>query len=141
MGRGNLAPLPIMLIYGEVNSLLISFARIDTVWSSKAGGFTILSPRLMYTNARKTKSLAPVGCIYGIMNDSHLLTFELYYAKKNAQSVSAAVTSDGCFMPCRSPVLWKAKWPSQLDRLRSVVKVQEKRWVCYRITERYTGVQ
>ena len=32
-------------------------------------------------------------------------------------------------MPCRSPVLQKVKWPSQLDRLRSVVKVQDKRLV------------
>ena len=28
-------------------------------------------------------------------------------------------------------MLQKVKWPSQLDRLRSVVEVQEKRWVCY----------
>ena len=84
---GNLAPLPIMLVYGEVKSLLISFARIDTVWSSKAGGFTILTPRPMYTNPRKTRSPAPMGSIYGIMNDSHLLTFELYYAKTGKRPI------------------------------------------------------
>ena len=49
---------------------------------------------------------------------------------------SATVTSDGCFIPCRSPVLQKAMCPLKLDRLRSFVKVQDKRWVCYTLIHR-----